>query len=804
MSSVKLSNKNKQGKSRQGKANGRQSKKTAAKAQAKGQANQLYNFKIPLVRNKIQSEGGEEVDKEDNEDKDDAVEKDQLEILRQSMSKRSYKLLEKIRAPIAEDDGAEDDGAEDDSAEDDDEDDDVESAYYADNNTEGKHKKLMLPIKTSKGLVVREIEVDECVEFIHLTQASIPDVAEPDAEAEVEEEQSDSENDPESSKASEDNAISTAELLACREEILKQRKLRIGILCSGLLENPEGRLGNFRHLLKMMDEDIPEVKLTVRKLVTVSLLEVFKDVLPTYLIHVIDDKSVKMKKETLEIKRYEGGLLDAYKTYLTKLEDSTKCLIAKRKKTNAKIQGAVQLGELAAKCMADLFVNNPYFNFSVNLAQCLVKFLDNSFESVRNIAKEAIQRVFKEDKRGSMTLQIVRRINALVKNREQIANTEVLEVLLALRIKDINLDKEKEDFIEQEKAKAKKMRLLANTSRRDKKREKKMKELERDLQATNAEEDRERKHKDLTEVVKVVFMIYFRILKKEPNSRLLSVALEGLAKFSSCINLDYYHDLVNALDELMSYGDLKYRDQLHIVQTVFTILSGQGEMLTIDPRRFYTYLYRNMLNIHAGVTHPDMMILVRAIDYMMIKRRKKITQERAYAFTKRLSTLALQLLHNGSLSCLSLIKTVLQLNKSIDLLLDVDKSFGQGIYDPLLQEPEYCNAGNSTLWELSLLQRHYHPLVQQYSNFVSAGAPETGTSSLPVEFAKLSAEEFFTDYDGSKMAFKPAIPPPKKVEPKQRPSKYYIANTSLDQQIKTVLDSIPSTGNFFKALKRSV
>lgn len=50
----------------------------------------------------------------------------------------------------------------------------------------------------------------------------------------------------------------------------------------------------------------------------------------------------------------------------------------------------------------------------------------------------------------------------------------------------------------------------------------------------------------------------------------------------------------------MESGDLGHREQLHIVQTVFTILSGQGEMLTIDPIRFYAHLYRNLLNIHAG------------------------------------------------------------------------------------------------------------------------------------------------------------------------------------------------------------
>lgn len=42
------------------------------------------------------------------------------------------------------------------------------------------------------------------------------------------------------------------------------------------------------------------------------------------------------------------------------------------------------------------------------------------------------------------------------------------------------------------------------------------------------------------------------------------------------------------------------REQLHCVQTVFTILSGHGEILNIDPFRFYTHLYRNMYHVYAG------------------------------------------------------------------------------------------------------------------------------------------------------------------------------------------------------------
>lgn len=73
------------------------------------------------------------------------------------------------------------------------------------------------------------------------------------------------------------------------------------------------------------------------------------------------------------------------------------------------------------------------------------------------------------------------------------------------------------------------------------------------------------------------------------------------------MNLEYFSDLVNLLDKLLEDEDLGYREQLHCVETVFTILSGQGDILNIDPSRFYSHLYRNMLTIDAGKLYPIVM-----------------------------------------------------------------------------------------------------------------------------------------------------------------------------------------------------
>lgn len=89
--------------------------------------------------------------------------------------------------------------------------------------------------------------------------------------------------------------ISAAQLLTVRNEALRQKKIHIGTLSSGLLENPEEKIMNLKTLLDIMDDETPEVYLTVRKLVIVSLTEVFKDILPSYEIKHVNNEGVKCK-----------------------------------------------------------------------------------------------------------------------------------------------------------------------------------------------------------------------------------------------------------------------------------------------------------------------------------------------------------------------------------------------------------------------------------------------------------------------------------------------------------------------------
>lgn len=84
-----------------------------------------------------------------------------------------------------------------------------------------------------------------------------------------------------------------------------------------------------------------------------------------------------------------------------------------------------------------------------------------------------------------------------------------------------------------------------------------------------------------------MFALYFRIVKLDHTSALLGPALEGLARFSHLINVDFFRDLLENLKALIqrsgeaaedskSIKPLNTRQQLLCVVTAFELLTGQG------------------------------------------------------------------------------------------------------------------------------------------------------------------------------------------------------------------------------------
>lgn len=726
------------------------------------------------------------------------VEEDDMDFLESATNKGSYNILKKIRlndSPSEKKRKKRKSPEENTPMEDEYE----EEANLADEEQGNKKVRMLLPVKTTKGVIKKRIIEEKIVdENVEKVNEENPEDAEEEIPADSDEEAL-ADFEPEVEDKEE---ISTIELYACREEVLRSRKFKIGLLASSLLENPEEKKGNFKALLELMDERNPEVYITVRKLATVSLLEVFKDLLPSYHLNQTKEDGIMYKKQTLALFNYEETLLHSYKHYLQKLEKMGGKLRKKKGDTRVFSESDLSLAEIAITSMCDLLVTNPYFNFSTNIANFLSPYLDNKRPGIREKISKCFSQIFKEDKRGELSLVIVRKINQYIKLRGHSVNTDVISVLLSLRIKDVDLDKERDEDAKQKKLMSHKQRILA-LSKRERKKSKKLEAVEKELLETKAEENKIEKQKTLTEITSIVFTIYFRILKQAPNSKVLSVCLEGLAKFSHCINLEFYQDLVNVINTLMEEKNLGLREQLHCIQTVFAILSGQGTALNIDPYRFYVHLYRNLLNISAGKNENDCEIIIKILVQVLINRRKKFSQNRLIAFIKRISTLSLQLQHHGALGLLGIIKIIMQLTKTIDILVDTDANSGDGFYQPELDEPECCNAHCTSLWELVALQRHYHPIVQKISRNIAAGVPTSGEKSLSSEYAKLKPEDLYDKFNPNGVVFNPPVPVPKKA-PQKNIKHHEFINDQFENYIQTVNQQSISTNcslNFYDAIK---
>ncbi|XP_016412910.1 nucleolar complex protein 3 homolog isoform X2 [Sinocyclocheilus rhinocerous] len=443
----------------------------------------------------------------------------------------------------------------------------------------------LLPIKDKSGLIPQSME-----------KPVVP-------EAEEEEEPIDQDELKEEEEPESVPLLTPQEQLELRTERLTEKKLRIASLSSAVLADPHVNIKKLKELRAMLMETDPCVAITVRKLVMVSLLEVFKDIVPSYRIRPLteEEKATKVKKETLQLREFEEGLVSQYKFFLEDLEQIVKDWKQKKQKRSqaVSLQSYKGLAEVAIRCICDLLVALPHFNFHNNIVVMVVPLLSDPVRKVSEMCCEAVRKLLKQDKLGQASLAVVKVISGMVKGRNYKVKPEVLNCLHCLRIKEVEMKKDTEDSAPKKKFMSFKEK-RTNLSRMQRKWKKAEEKLQKELLEAEASESKDKKIKLHTETLNIVFLTYFRILKKAQKSILLPSVLEGLAKFAHLINLEFFDDLLAVLYGLITSGDLMYRESLHCILTSFHILSGQGDVLNIDPLKFYNHLYKTLLTLHAG------------------------------------------------------------------------------------------------------------------------------------------------------------------------------------------------------------
>ncbi|XP_026877700.1 nucleolar complex protein 3 homolog isoform X1 [Electrophorus electricus] len=659
----------------------------------------------------------------------------------------------------------------------------------------------LLPIKDKSGLIPQTMEkpgmrhhpeghlypqVDLSGSFCH-TQCLFLFLVMQKVDDDEEEEEVKDEDESEREVAQSFLSLTPEEQLELRSQKLTEKKLCIAALGSAILAEPHSSIKKLKELRAMLMESDPCVAVTVRKLVMVSLLEIFKDIVPAYRIRPLTEaeKATKVKKETQQLREFEEGLVSQYKFYLENLEQTIKDWKQKKLKSSQAVSLASyrSLAEVAIRCMCEMLVALPHFNFHNNIVFVVVGLMTEPAKKLSDMCCEAVRKLLKQDKLGQASLATVRVISGLVKSKNYNIRPEVLKTLLCLRIKEVEVKKDTEDLVPKQKLMSFKEK-KKNLSRMQRKWKKAEEKLQKELLEADASESKEKKLKLHTETLNIVFLIYFRILKKAQKSNLLPSVLEGLAKFAHLINLEFFDDLLTVLHNLITSGDLSYRESLHCILTAFHILSGQGDVLNIDPLKFYVHLYKTLLTLHAGAANEDTAIALQCLDVMLTKRRKQITLHRALAFLKRLSMLSLHVMPDSCVGILATNRMLVHTFPKCDILLDNDMQ-GSGVYLPELDEPEYCNPQNTCLWELHTLKRHYHPMVRKYATHLLCGAPSEGSGALDMGLSRRTPGQLFEDYSVKDMTFNPPVAGP----PSKKKEHLTIGQAFLDSALKKQVDT---------------
>lgn len=471
-----------------------------------------------------------------------------------------------------------------------------------------------LPIKTAEGRIERQ---------------KVTADSEDDADSFLD---SASENDEPETPPTDDGDVESN--IPISQQIV-QAKEEIARLASMLNEDPEEHAGSFKKLAQIAG---PNAHPSIQKLVLAAQAAVYKDVIPGYRIRAYKDEDLgtKVSKEIRQTRNYEQALVTGYQGYVKTLASFAKG------RGNASDKSGLKT--VALSCACTMLLSVPHFNFRTELLGILCRELASREPSPDFVkAVETIENYFQEDEDGAPSLEAVNLIAKMFKARDYRVREEVLNTFLHLRLltelsaksSTTRTDKREDDISKLHGRKVKKEK-WEHRSKKQKKVARENKSIEKEMREASAQVDYEAREKMQSETLKVVFVVYFRILKARIPP-LMGAVLEGLAKYAHLINQDFFGDILEALKDIISQAEASIigesldeqdsdetddnptqnpddedeethnpatlrnhtRESLLSTQTAFTLLSQQevsksASSLHLDLSFFTSHIYRSL------------------------------------------------------------------------------------------------------------------------------------------------------------------------------------------------------------------
>ncbi|VDP12389.1 unnamed protein product [Onchocerca flexuosa] len=526
--------------------------------------------------------------------------------------------------------------------------------------------------------------------------------------------------------------LSAAKLLKLRHEHVEEAKNRISSLAHLIIADPHSEVHKLKelHLLSIGKDVFSLARETVMKLASVSLAEVFVDIIPGYAIrlHSEEETTQKLKKETKKLHDFEQTLLRYYLKYLQHLESCAGKLLKNSKQPNDD-----QLPILCLKCLSRLLLSAPHFNYASDIINFVVRITTSNSKDAIDICCSSLSELFYNDLNFRISATAARSIASIVNQKKGNVPSALIATFLKLKVKEVNKDGKS-----QKKEKLLNKKRLLNKEKKKKSKERfarQLKKLEADLKEAEAAESISTKLSFATETMNYVFATYFRVIKRLPTTNLLEPVLKGLAKFAHLINIEFFDDMISALSSLINQQHLRLVDSLRCIYTSFVMLSGEGIALNIDPSRFYWSMYRLLPALafekQQDVLANTLLLMLRTLDLMINSRRKQVPVCRVAAYIKRLLALAFFLPSSGAASIL--LCAYPKLNCMVE---NTDGSSYIESFKPEIDDPDCCGGlSSSIIAEINIFSRHSDKTVRMIARYLQSGLPSTGPNHLLPEYS---------------------------------------------------------------------
>ncbi|EJS42751.1 noc3p [Saccharomyces arboricola H-6] len=517
------------------------------------------------------------------------------------------------------------------------------------------------------------------------------------------------------------------------EEKIIQLKEDIADLVTKVMEEPEENTAALARLCKMVESKNPNTC----KFSMLALVPLFKSIIPGYRIRPLSEseKKEKVSREVAKLRNFEHSLVFNYKNYVQRLQ-----VLSKTPSNAAPVQ--VSLGILAAQAAKELISTASHFNFRTDIFTLLLRRICKPRISTDPISLQIIktfETLLNEDEEGSISFEILRIFNKILKTRSFNIEESVLNILLSLDVlHDYDPNTKTEEGVRAPKLKKKDR---VHLSKKQKKARKEMQQIEEEMRNAEQAVSAEEREKNQSEILKIVFTIYLNILKNNAKALIGSV-LEGLTKFGNMANFDLLGDFLEVMKELISDTEFdnlssdEVRKALLCIVSAFSLISNTQHMkVNMDLSKFVDGLYallpyvcldadielsykslRLADPLNNEITKPSVNVstkaelLLKALDHIFFRSRSG-TKERATAFTKRLYTCIGHTPEKTSIAILKFTDKLMNRYPEISGLYSSEDRISNGHFIMEADNPSRSNANAATLWDNALLEKHYCPTV---------------------------------------------------------------------------------------------